>query len=151
MLREQAEKPAAFCQLEGSDATTYLSQILARCEGRAVLLDLWATWCGPCMKGMEEMEELKAEMNARGVDFVYLTDDSSPVGDWRDMATKHNGRHYRVASETKNAMGIPGYRGAIPHYVVYDSNHRLVETITGWGEGSLEKMRRCLEKALGNE
>ena len=151
VLREQAEKPATFCQLEGSDPTTYLSQILEASEGRAVLLDLWATWCGPCMKGMEEMEELKAEMNARGVDFVYLTDDSSPVGDWRDMATKHNGRHYRVASETRKAMGIPGYRDGIPHYVIYDRNHRLVETFTGWGEGSLEKMRDCLEKALGDK
>lgn len=149
LLRQQAEKQSNLCSVEGTDASTYLSQILAAHAGHAVLIDLWATWCGPCMKGMKDMEAIKAEMGARGVDFVYITDESSPLAAWQEQTGLHAGNHYRISSTDMKAMHIPGYKGSIPHYVVYDRNGQYVTSFSGWGDESLEKVRTILGKALG--
>ena len=42
--------------------------------GKVVFVDLWATWCGPCMRGIQAMEPLKKKLAGRDVVFVYLYD-----------------------------------------------------------------------------
>ena len=42
-----------------------------------------------------------------------------------------------------DAMQIPDYDGAIPHYLIYDRNGKLVKTITGWL--GVEKMKKEFE------
>ena len=100
------------------------------------------------MLGMKAMEGMKAEMGARGVDFVYIAGESSPLSTWQDMTAKHAGSHYRISTKDIKVMNLPGFGGAIPHYVIYNAHGQCVTHLTGWSDESLDKIRVALEKAL---
>ena len=46
-------------------------------RGKYVVLDFWATWCGPCIKAMPHMKELRAKYRSQGVELVGVSLDSN--------------------------------------------------------------------------
>ena len=41
-------------------------------EGKVVLLDFWATWCGPCLSSFPKMQELVNEFENENVEFLFI-------------------------------------------------------------------------------
>lgn len=61
----------AFMFQDGKGQETDLSAF----RGRYVLLNLWATWCGPCVQEMPALDALQAHFNKRKLSIVALTQD----------------------------------------------------------------------------
>ena len=141
--QEIADTESKRCELPEGAPQEWLPKIIALHKGHIVFVDFWATWCGPCRRGMQEMETVKDELKARGVDFVYITNTTSDINEWVKYIAQHAGDHYIVPNDKMDAMQIPDYDGAIPHYLIYDRNGKLVKTITGWS--GVEKMKKELE------
>lgn len=125
---------------------TWLQQIVARHSGRLVYVDFWATWCGPCGRGIREMATVKEKYEKQGVDFVYITDNSSSTDGFLDLKQKYKGDHFLFPKTDTERMNIPGYAGSIPHYLIYGRDGKLLKTLTGWH--SLEAMTKELDEAL---
>lgn len=99
-----------------------LQEIIAAHKGAPIVIDIWATWCGPCTRAMVEMEEIKPKLKEKGVAFVYLTDESSPEGEWQERIATLPGTHYRISGEQMANFGIVGY----PSFVVVDKDGKIV-------------------------
>lgn len=120
-----------------------LQTIVAQHPGKAVFIDMWATWCGPCMKGLEAMEPLKEKLKESNVVFVYLTNESSPEGTWKSQVAKTPGVHYRITNALWSE--IPNLKG-IPQYYLYDRHGKRVWETTGFGDGSLKLIEDAIRK-----
>ena len=144
MKKENANIKGTWRDLPEGEPQEWLPKIVAEHKGRIVFVDFWATWCGPCRMGMEAMESMKEKLLERGVDVVYITDTSSDSNEWTKYIGKHAGDHYIVPKEKVEAMQIPDYENAIPHYLIYDREGKLAKTNVGWP--GLEKMMQELEK-----
>lgn len=137
-----------ICPVPDCPPDSLLAALLAPHRGHAVLVDFWATWCGPCLTGMKAMEAVKDELSQAGVHFIYITDESSPYDGWKAAAARHAGAHYRIKMADIMKMHVPEFSGGYPHYLIYDSQGRLVKAFTGWADDRADTFRQLLLKGM---
>ena len=124
-----------------------LPAIISQHRGNAVLVDFWATWCGPCRKSMPAVNVLKQRMSSKDVVYVYVTGPSSPKEVWKTAIAEINGIHYRLTQKQWeylcNSYGITG----IPGYLVISYDGKLQDRYVGFpGVDILQKdLLRAME------
>lgn len=99
---------------------------LDRLRGRVVVLDFWATWCGPCAFVMPQLDALQREHDAQGLTVVGLSDEAPDVVR-RHLSARPVG--FTIASGAGDTLQRYAVRG-IPTMIVIDrvGKVRLVET-----------------------
>lgn len=103
-----------------------------------VVVDLWATWCGPCREGLPDFDQA-ARANP-GVTFLALSvDDELTLAERFLSASAPAFRSAWAGPEAMKALGVSG----IPATFVLDADHRVLDRWTGWGPGDTR-----LEEAL---
>ena len=122
-----------------------LQTILDKYKGKAVLIDLWETWCGPCRAGHKAMAPMKEQMKGQNVQFVYIASPSSPPTTWQRMITDIDGDHYYLTEEQNHYILQHFESSGIPTYAIYDTKgHQTYKSI---GFPGNDVIRKELEKA----
>jgi thiol-disulfide isomerase/thioredoxin len=82
-------------------------------KGKIVVMDFWATWCGPCMAAMPHMVELQKEYGDKGIQIVGISLDKSmdtlkqTLADKPDMSWPQHYDPDRVITKQFGVSGIP--------------------------------------------
>jgi thiol-disulfide isomerase/thioredoxin len=131
-----------------------LTNLLAPYRGKTVYLDLWGTWCAPCMNEMSFVRSLCARFKDKDVVFLYVDKDEEAEDEkWRDLIDRKNieGEHFRMTSEQIrllwNQLQITGER--YPSYFIFDSHGKLVVKNArrpSDGEALYEQINEALNK-----
>ena len=123
-----------------------LQTILNKYKGKAVLIDIWATWCGPCRGGHEAMKPMKEEMKGKDIQFVYITSPTSPLSTWQEMIKDIDGDHYYWTKEQYSYMLDKYESNGIPTYVIYDRKGN--QTYKEVGFPGVEPIQKAIEEAM---
>jgi cytochrome c biogenesis protein CcmG, thiol:disulfide interchange protein DsbE len=96
-------------------------------RGKAVVLNFWASWCGPCKAEAPALERLWKQYRSRGVVFIGI-DTNDAAGDARRFLTAH-GITYPVVSDKNGILAANSYGIAdLPVTYFVDRRGRLVAT-----------------------
>jgi thiol-disulfide isomerase/thioredoxin len=136
-----------FKKYDGVAPENILQTILDNYKGKAVLIDLWATWCGPCRAGHKEMAPMKEQMKGQNVQFIYITSPSSPSTTWQEMIKDIDGDHYNLTEEQYNYILGKYESHSIPTYAIYDTKgHQTYKSIGFPGNDVIRKELEAASK-----
>jgi len=131
-----------------TNADKVFDAIIGKYKGKVVYVDFWATWCGPCRNGIEQIKPLKEELAGQNIAFVYITDQSSPQGTWSNMIPDIKGEHYRVSNDEWNYLKEKFNISGIPHYVLVGKNGEVINPDFGHFDG--DRLKSELTKHIND-
>lgn len=113
-------------------------------KGKVLLLDFWATWCGPCKMEIPHLVELQREYGDRGLVVVGITLDDNPDKDVPPYAAAVGMNYVNVRGNDalRNEYQIVG----LPTIVIYDRAGNQVMKRAGYVEK--EVLRQTIEPLL---
>lgn len=113
--------------------------------GRVVLIDFWATWCGPCNEELPHMKQLAKDFAGEPLVIISVSWDSDEAK-WRSFIDKNQMTwvQYRDADHAlTNKFGI----NAIPHYFTIDADGVLTSEELGTGHDIEGKLKKLIARA----
>jgi len=124
---------------------------LADFQGQVLVINLWASWCGPCRREVPEYEAVRKAYIDREVVFIGLTteDPRSDSERVRRFVRDVNFGFRLGWADRELARVLMNGRNSIPQTVVIDTNGRIVSHWNGYAAGqSGKRLTQAIEQAL---
>lgn len=124
---------------------------LADFYGKVVVVNLWATWCGPCRMEVPEYERVRKDYAGRNVEFIALTTEDPRTTSDR---VKQFVREYKFGfrhgwADPETAMTLMNGRNIIPQTLVIGPDGYVVDHWRGYSRGrNGDHLREAIDQAL---
>ncbi len=116
-------------KMKGTPIEETFSKILSKNKGKVIYIDVWATWCSPCIQAMPDSKKLMEKLKDKNVSFVYICIESKEDL-WKRLVSDFNlggGQHYLMDKNQskffRKTMDVQG----IPQYFIIDKLGNIVE------------------------
>jgi cytochrome c biogenesis protein CcmG/thiol:disulfide interchange protein DsbE len=152
--------PATITMLPASVTDAELKAVtgapikLSNYAGKVLLVNLWATWCGPCRQETPELVKLHKEFRSQGVEVIGLSTENPEASADAVREFVHNYNvDYRVGwSGPDVAITLMQGRDAIPQSFVISRSGRVVKRFVGFNLISTPpQIREALQEALNEK
>jgi len=138
--------PAPDFTLPGLDGQTVS---LADYRGKVVLLNIWATWCPPCVEEMPSMEKLYQELKAESFEILAVSMDKSGAQAVLPFMKKHK-LNFPALTDTEGALKTLYRTTGVPESFVIDKDGIIVEKVIGprdWASpGAIRSFRYLIQR-----
>ena len=105
------------------------NELLYKHQGKLLYIDIWASWCHPCLVQMPYFEKLKRAYSEKGVDFIYISIDEDPKN-WKWAEEKYlsfdKGNSYRVDSSGYELLKTEFNLNTVPRDLLFGRNGELL-------------------------
>jgi thiol-disulfide isomerase/thioredoxin len=115
-------------------------------KGRPVLVNFWATWCGPCKVEMPWFEEFRKQYSAQGLEILGLADDVDVGKDKIAKAAQQTGVTYPILLTDGKVQEAYGGLDVLPVSFYVDRTGKVVLQTAGLG--SKERVEENIKKLI---
>ncbi len=98
-------------------------------KGKYVYIDVWATWCVPCIAEAPYLEKIEKKYHTKNIEFISLSvDKAKDYGKWKQMVKdKQFGGIQLLADNDWNSKFVIEYQiKSIPHFILIDPSGKIV-------------------------
>jgi len=119
----------------------------AELKGKVVLLDFWASWCGPCKESFPVMEELHKKYADKGLVILAVNVDETAAA-MKDFLKEHPATFAIVHDATKKLVGTANI-SSMPSSFVLGTDGKVVAVHKGFhGKDTVKEYETEIEKLL---
>ena len=137
MVVEMRESAMAAKKMVGKPSPTFTyenhkggTSTLADFKGKYVYIDVWATWCGPCLAEIPHLKKVEAAYHGKNIVFLSISIDAKKDYEkWKNMVNqKQLGGVQLIADNDWNSKFVTDYGiQGIPRFILIDPNGNVVE------------------------
>ena len=120
-------------------------------HGKVLVINLWASWCGPCRREVPEYENVRKDYLGRDVEFIGLTtEDPAEASDRVNRFVRQTNFGFLLGwADRELARTLMNGRGSIPQTLVIDTQGNVVNHWVGYAAGhNGSRLREAIENAL---
>jgi thiol-disulfide isomerase/thioredoxin len=139
----KAAPPFDLQSLDGSRAT------LDTLKGKVVVVDFWATWCGPCLKEIPEYAEFYRKNQPRGIEVVGIVMDSGSPQEINDFVREYKIPYRQLVGDDKTSEAW-GVNQGYPTTFVIDGKGVIRTKVLGSPPNKFEKLQEVVDAALAS-
>jgi thiol-disulfide isomerase/thioredoxin len=152
---QTGQPPAEGYHLRGKTAPTFVltnlegkKVSLSDYKGRPVLVNFWATWCGPCKVEMPWFEEFRKQYAGQGFEILGLADDVDAGKDTIAKVAQKTGVSYPILLTDGKVQTAYGGLDVLPMSFYVDRNGLVVEETAGLG--SRDEIEANIKKTIAS-
>ncbi len=130
----QALPAVTFYDEKGAPVT------LADFKGEVLLVNLWATWCPPCVAELPALDTLQAKLREKGLHVLPISLDNKPVADVAAFLAERRVEQLSLYTDTDRQIPMKWVYAGIPASFLIDRNGVVIEQFDGpreWAEGEI--------------
>ena len=126
---------------------------LADYSGKVLVVDLWATWCGPCRQEVPHLIEIAKEYKGRGVEVIGLTreDPQNTPEDVKNFSKLYNINYPIGWADDEIQAGLTRERPAIPQTYIIGRDGKVLKHYVGFNPRLIPQMKAVIESAASAE
>ncbi|MGB7069169.1 MAG: TlpA disulfide reductase family protein [Pyrinomonadaceae bacterium] len=119
-------------------------------KGKVILLNMWATWCGPCRAEMPSLVQMHEQHQDKGFEVIGLNTDNEPIAQIEKFAAdmKLNYPLVWIDSATQNELVKISRFGGIPQSFIVDREGHLRGVFRGANPKDIEHMKALVAEVV---
>lgn len=123
---------------------------LSHFKGKLVLLDVWATWCGPCKTEIPFLRKMEEDYKGRDIVFISVAvDDEKDVQKWKDFVVNEALTGVQLFGSKKTDIKDNYNLTTIPRFILFDREGNVVALDAP--RPSTRELRLLVDRELGKE